>query len=185
MNSKSAAVLLTADAKADDREQRLAELFDNHEARLYRLARRLAENADDAHDLVQETFVRAASSLRSIPVDPAKGEAWLVRVLVNIRRDQWRQTAVRRRSAATLAASSDSAVADIESALHAKRAVWAALGVLQPRRRAIVVMHELEGQTPVSIAQIFGVSVLTVRWHLSMARRDLKRLLQPFMKGTP
>ena len=106
MNSKSAAVLLTADAKADDREQRLAELFDNHEARLYRLARRLAENADDAHDLVQETFVRAASSLRSIPVDPAKGEAWLVRVLVNIRRDQWRQTAVRRRSAATLAASS-------------------------------------------------------------------------------
>src|SRR5438093_10359306 len=76
---------------------RLAALFDAHHDRLYRLARRLAPNADDALDLVQETFLKAARSPTSIPLGLAGEEAWLVRVLINIRRDQWRKTAVRKR----------------------------------------------------------------------------------------
>jgi len=59
------------------------------------------------------------------------------------------------------------------------RAVPGALDVLQPRRRAIVIMHELEGLSLPAIASLLGVSVMTVRWHLSMGRRDLKRLLTP------
>src|SRR5262249_56085654 len=79
-------------------------LCDAHEDRLYRLARRLAPGADEARDLVQETFLRAASSLASVPEGATREEAWLVRVLVNIRRDQWRRAAVRMRSAAALRA---------------------------------------------------------------------------------
>src|SRR4051812_15005786 len=71
---------------------RLAAMFDAHYDRLYRLARRLTPNGDDALDLVQETFLRAARAISSVP-DPASEEAWLVRVLVNIRRDQWRKDA--------------------------------------------------------------------------------------------
>ena len=67
----------------------------------------------------------------------------------------------------------------MESALIAKRAVWAALDVLHPRRRAIVVMHEIEGESLSTIASLLGVSGVTVRWHLSMARRDLRRVLAP------
>jgi DNA-directed RNA polymerase specialized sigma24 family protein len=37
--------------------ERLATLFDAHHERLYRLARRLVPTADDARDLVQETFL--------------------------------------------------------------------------------------------------------------------------------
>src|ERR1043165_7058011 len=88
------------EAALDDRGERLAALFDGHERRLYRLARRLTANADEARDLVQETFLKAAKSLRSIPREFAREEAWLVRVLVNIRRDQWRKAAGRQRSAA-------------------------------------------------------------------------------------
>ena len=82
---------------ADDAVERLAALFDLHHDRLYRLARRMAPNIDDALDLMQETFLKAARSPKSIPVGTANEEAWLVRVLINIRRDQWRKTSVRDR----------------------------------------------------------------------------------------
>jgi RNA polymerase sigma factor (sigma-70 family) len=176
------AVALSVDGTADDRRDRLAALFDAHEDRLYRLARRLAGSADEALDLVQETFLRAAKSLRSVPAGPARAEAWLVRVLVNIRRDEWRKANVRRRSVAILGAhaipTDDS---NPESALIAKHAIWHALDALHPRRRAIVIMSELEGMPPSAIASLLGVSTMTVRWHLSMARRDLRRILEPQM----
>src|SRR5712692_4317576 len=75
---------------------RLAALFDAHYDRLYRLARRLAPSVDDAQDLVQETFLKAARSARAVPIGHANEEAWLVRTLINIRRDQWRKSAVRK-----------------------------------------------------------------------------------------
>lgn len=177
-------MVLSVDATAVDRGDRLAALFDAHEDRLYRLARRLAASADEAHDLVQETFLRAAKSLKSVPAGPAREEAWLVRVLINIRRDEWRRAGVRRRSAPLLGAGETTDDSNPESALIAKRAVWAALDALHPRRRAIVIMSELEGMNPSAIGSLLGVSAMTVRWHLSMGRRDLKRILRPQIGDT-
>jgi DNA-directed RNA polymerase specialized sigma24 family protein len=74
-------------AEAGDPIERLAGLFDAHHDRLYRLARRLTASADDALDLVQETFLKAAKSPNAVPVGATNEEAWLVRVLINIRRD--------------------------------------------------------------------------------------------------
>ena len=55
-------------------------------------------------------------------------EAWLVRVLINIRRDQWRKTAaVRNRSNANLNANFTTHDSDPECALIARRTVWRAL----------------------------------------------------------
>jgi RNA polymerase sigma-70 factor (ECF subfamily) len=184
MSGEPAAVALRVEMTPDDRGNRLASLFDTHEDRLYRLARRLAASADDARDLVQETFLRAAKSVRSVPEGLAKEEAWLVRVLVNIRRDQWRKTAVRKRSAATLRADSPTHPSNPESAAIAKQAVWAALDLLHPRRRPIVILHELEGMSPAAIAALLSVRTITVQWHLSMGRRDLKRVLEQYMGGT-
>jgi len=166
------------DHAGDDRRNRLSALFDAHELRLYRLARRLTSSADQAHDLVQDTFFKAAKSWRSVPAGLASEEAWLVRVLVNIRRDEWRRTAVRNRAAGVLRAEPPVYPPSLESTLIAKRAVWAALDLLHPRRRAIVVMHELEGMEYPAIAACLGIATMTVRWHLSMARRDLKALLR-------
>jgi RNA polymerase sigma-70 factor (ECF subfamily) len=159
--------------------ERLATLFDAHYERLYRLARRLVPTADDALDLVQETFLKAARAPRSIPSGLADEEAWLVRVLVNLRRDQWRKAAVRKRYH-DATHPSIVAGADAEAALVARAAVWSALEILPPRRRAIIVMHELEGLTMKEIAWLLGISAITVRWHLSRGRRDLARVLKPF-----
>jgi DNA-directed RNA polymerase specialized sigma24 family protein len=82
-------------AEATDPIERLAAPFDAHYERLYRLARRLTASADDALDLVQQAFLKAARSPKSIPRGLAPEEAWLVRVLVNTRRDQWRKASTR------------------------------------------------------------------------------------------
>src|SRR5512144_2452219 len=82
----------------DDPRRRLAGLFDAHYDRLYRLARRLVSEKDEAGDLVQETFLRAARAPESVPFGIASHEeAWLVRVLINVRRDEWRKKEIRSR----------------------------------------------------------------------------------------
>jgi len=168
---------------AGDPVERLTSLFDLHYNRLYRLARRLAPSTDDALDLVQETFLKAARFPKSIPVGTANEEAWLVRMLINIRRDQWRKTSVRDHhdKAAFGGRNLASGGRDPEAALIAKSAVWQALNVLPPRRRAIVVMYELEGLAIPAIAALLGISIITVRWHLSKGRRDLSGALKAYM----
>jgi RNA polymerase sigma-70 factor (ECF subfamily) len=163
----------------DSAAERLAALFDAHYERLYRLARRLAPTADDALDLVQDTFLKAARAPRSIPSGYSAEEAWLVRVLVNVQRDRWRKAAVRMRYDNETSASRV-VETDPAGALVAHAAVWSALDLLPPRRRAIVVMHELEGLTVNDIASALRITTITVRWHLSRGRRDLARVLKPF-----
>jgi RNA polymerase sigma factor (sigma-70 family) len=162
--------------------ERLAILFDGHHDRLYRLARRLTASADDALDLVQETFLKAARYPKSIPVGFASEEAWLVRVLINIRRDQWRKASTRSLFEATAAGKSllTATNEDPEGAAIARASVWRALDVLSPRRRAIVVMHELEGIAIPVIASLLGITQITVRWHLSMGRRELTTALKAY-----
>ena len=162
--------------------ERLSALFGAHYSRLYRLARRLTPSADDALDLVQDTFLRVVRSPTSVPLGLMSEEAWLVRVLVNIRRDQWRKTEVRRRHAQEIPATS--VENDPEAGFVVRAIVWHALDTLQPRRRAVVVMHELEGLTVQKIASLLGISAITVRWHLSSGRRQLARTLRPQMGET-
>jgi DNA-directed RNA polymerase specialized sigma24 family protein len=42
-------------------------------------------------------------------------------------------------------------------------------------------MHELEGLDVREIGVLLGISAVTVRWHLSKARRELARILKPQM----
>jgi len=171
-----ALVLVTSSDRTDaDPQARLAALFDAHQARLFRLARRLAGSGEDARDLVQETFLRAARSPHSVPPGAPHEEAWLVRVLINICRDRWRQVAVRRFHQPTL--TSPGSAPDPESALIARTLIWQALGQLPPRRRAILILYELEGSGIPAIARLLGVTAVTVRWHLSVGRRELARAL--------
>jgi len=39
-------------------------------------------------------------------------------------------------------------------------------------------MRELEGLPIASIASLLGISAITVRWHLSVGRRELARFLE-------
>lgn len=175
MTGQAIAMAGAADRPREDVTGRLGALFDSHHQRLYRLARRLSRTADDARDVVQETFLRAAKSPDSIPDGLSREEAWLVRVLVNICRDRWRKAAVRTRA-------HDYVVRDVsddnpESTVLARTMIWRALDELAPKRRAILVMYELEGVEIPAIAKLLGVTPVTVRWHLSRGRHELAKVL--------
>jgi DNA-directed RNA polymerase specialized sigma24 family protein len=88
-----------------------------------------------------ETFLRAARSPDAVPIGAGDKEAWLVRVLVNIRRDQWRHAAVRQRCNRDRNSDSReiaSAEPDPEEAIIARTTIWKALDLLPPRRRAAI-----------------------------------------------
>jgi RNA polymerase sigma factor (sigma-70 family) len=176
MTEQALAMPAAIDGSRREAAERVGQLFDAHHQRVFRLARRMTRSADDARDAVQETFLRAARSPESIPEGRSSEEAWLVRVLINICRDRWRHTAVRARAAAAHQVPTETP-ADPESALLARTMVWQALEALPPRRRAILVLYELEGVAIPAIAALIGVRPVTVRWHLSIGRREMAKAL--------
>ena len=64
-----------------------------------------------------------------------------------------------------------------EPHLIAHSLVRQALEMLPPRRRAILLMYELEGTSIPTIARLLGINAVTVRWHLSIGRREMARSL--------
>lgn len=155
--------------------ERLARLFDTHQRRLFQLALRLSSDREEARDLVQETFLRAASQPRAVP----DGEAWLVRTLVNLCRDRYRRLAVRARARQELTREGREESRPHPEETHVARAtVRAALDRLSPRRRAVIVLHEMEERPVRDVARLLGVTEVTVRWHLLAARRELAKVLQ-------
>ncbi len=153
-------------------EERVGRLFVAHHQRLYRLALRLAGTPEDARDLVQDAFLRAARRPGAVPPGEPGGEAWLVRVLVNLCRDRYRRQAVRDR-AQTWLRPGPTATASHEGAAIASDQVREALARLSPRRRAVVVMAELEELGTLEIARLLGITRDSVRWHRAQARRAL------------
>jgi RNA polymerase sigma-70 factor (ECF subfamily) len=155
---------------------RLARLFDAHHERLFRLARRLSTDREEARDLVQEAFLRAARRPGSVPEGDPSGEAWLVRTLVNLCKDRFRRVSVRSRVHASLS-SQERDPERMEDAVVARATVQTALGRLSPRRRAVIVLHEIDGMPVREVARLLGIAEVTVRWHLLAARRELAGLL--------
>lgn len=157
--------------------QRIGDLFDRHHQRLYGLARRLSSDGEEAKDLVQEAFLRAARRPGSLPSDDEKAEAWLVRVVVNLCRDRYRRLAVRRRPEIVLNLTHNEPGSP-ESQAVARASVQTALSALEPRRRAVIVLRELEGLPVARVAELLGMNPGTVRWHHSTGRKELTGLLQ-------
>jgi RNA polymerase sigma-70 factor (ECF subfamily) len=155
---------------ADDAAERLGRLFDAHHRRLFGLACRMTGDREDARDLVQETFVRAARS-RSLPEDGSPAEAWLVQVLVHLCRDRRRRLQVRERYAPEPPPSrGEATVPDLD--------LWRAVAALPARQRAVIVLHEVEGHAVAQVGALLGISAVTVRWHLQAARRRLRGSLR-------
>ena len=152
----------------------LGRLFDLYYRRLYALARRMGRDSEESRDLVQDAFLRAARRPDRVPREDRAAEAWLVRVLVNLCKDGRRRQRVRERFAYDVASETVSRRSP-ESHSVARATVEAALATLPARRRACLVLRELEGLSVREIAEVMGLQQVTVRWHLAASRRQLAR----------
>ena len=160
------------------RAERLTNLFDAHQQRLYRLALRLTAEAEEARDLVQETFLRLASQRGALPATDSHAEGWLVKTLVHLCRDRERRLRVRRRYQTSPPPPTSDSSGTPETRVVARDAVQKALARLSPRRRAVIVLHELDDRDTTEIGRLLGLTPVTVRWHLHAARGDLKKILR-------
>ncbi len=72
---------LVARAKAGD-QTAFNELVQHYDRRVFRMAKQITENDDDAEDVLQETFLKAYTHLDDFQGN-SKFYTWLVRIAVN------------------------------------------------------------------------------------------------------
>jgi RNA polymerase sigma-70 factor, ECF subfamily len=151
-------------------------------ARLLRIALSIMANEADARDVVQDSCLVVWRELPRLR-DADRFDPWLARIVVNRCRSALRgrrRTAIREIPADVLDAESirvpmAAGPGDDESALGILRR---AFGRLDPDKRAIVVLHHIDGRSVLEIADLLHVPEGTVKWRLHSARKALARALE-------
>lgn len=157
------------------------ELFRRHRGDVARLVQRLLGTTGDAEDVVQEVFLQVHRSLKDFHFG-SRFSTWLYRVTVNVVLMQRRAARSRPRlvEMADGVVLEDSDLSPEERAGRSRRIVafYRLLDRLSEKKRTVFVLHELEGLSPVEIAEMVGAPVLTVRTRLFYARRELTQALK-------
>jgi RNA polymerase sigma factor (sigma-70 family) len=158
---------------------RFSRLFADTERELLAYVLRRVDRAEDAADVVAETFLVAWRRLDKVPAGD-EARLWLYgvarRQLANQRRGQLRRSRLADRLRAELPVTVAGARSPED---HRIAAVRAALARLEEEDREILRLTSWEGLTPSEIAAVMGVPGVTVRSRLHRARKRLRsELLQ-------
>jgi RNA polymerase sigma-70 factor (ECF subfamily) len=165
-------------------------LVQRYQRQVYNLAYRMLGNAEDAGDLVQDTFLRAYGALSSFRQD-ASFLTWLYKIASNLCIDQLRS----RKAKSTLSLDVEleegrEPAADIRSSGPEEAAVRSsvqdvvqrAVLNLPDKYRAVVVMRHLQDMSVDEIARILDLPTGTVKTHLFRARDMLRGRLRPVLE---
>src|SRR5690242_23825 len=143
---------VVARARAGD-EDALEELYRAFEAPVYNLARRICRTAEDAEDVLQETFFEVC---RSIDRYRGDGSLWgwvrtiaASKALMRLRRNRYRDTDEL----------DDAVVPSRREDTALRMDLEAALERLGETSRAVVWLHDVEGYTHEEIATMMGKTV--------------------------
>ncbi|MGI8787386.1 MAG: sigma-70 family RNA polymerase sigma factor [Pyrinomonadaceae bacterium] len=172
-----------------------AEAFDTlvlrHSANIYAVLYRLTQDAEEASDLTQETFLSALKAIKKF-----RGEAdlktWLVRIAINESRNRFRWWKRRRRektvSLDAPVGESDAPLSDIVSSSFAnpeeivlqrerEKHLTEALQSLPQIFREAVVLCDIEGLSYEEIAKVLDANIGTVKSRIARGREELRRRL--------
>jgi RNA polymerase sigma-70 factor, ECF subfamily len=149
---------------------------------VYRMMHALAGPSRELDDLVQAANEQVLRSLPSFE-GRASFSTWVYRVcyLTMLKESRWHRRWLRR---FTLTDDGElpetgggGSAADVVLRSEREERLRAAIDRLSPKRRAALVMRELQGMEIEEIAAIVGANALTVRSRIRDARRDLAVLL--------
>ena len=164
------------------------ELVDKYERKIFRLAKHITHNDEDAEDVLQESFMKAYSNLDSFQ-GQSKFYTWLVRIAVNEALMKLRK----RKSDRTV--SLDEPHETEEDTVTREIAVWEddpeqkysreelrsilerAVESLKPAFRTVFVLRDIEEMSTEETAEALGISIPAVKSRLLRARLQLRERL--------
>lgn len=168
-------------AQAGD-AQAFLEIYERYRRAVYRVAYGLTHDAEDAMDVVQETFIKAHKSIARFE-RRASVSTWLCQIGVHLsidlirrkkRRDTEPMEAARDVAAPGRSVESNARERELSEALHK------ALMKPSDKHRAVFVLHVIKGMPYKEIAETLGCSVGTVMSRLFYARKNLQELMAPY-----
>ncbi|HEY1948726.1 MAG TPA: RNA polymerase sigma factor [Bryobacteraceae bacterium] len=184
---------LVVRAKAGDVEA-FSDLVRHYDRRVFRMAKQITQNDDDAEDVLQETFLKAYTHLDDFQGN-SKFYTWLVRIAVNEALMKLRK----RRSDRTVPL--DEPIDTGEDEMIREIAVWdenpeetysreelatvldQAVQSLKPAYRTVFVLRDIEEMSIEETAEALGLSISAVKSRLLRARLQLReKLTRQFKK---
>jgi RNA polymerase sigma factor (sigma-70 family) len=165
----------------------LAALYAEHRSSLVRQAERILRSNADAHEVVQEAFMKfilAAPELDSAD----RAMAYLRATVNNLSLNVIRATGSRPNLVAIDSETSEERLAELAqenyvpveeniSAAEDAAIIRQALALLSPAERTALVMWEMDGRTTAEIAAELGIKESSVRHTVSRARASLRTIL--------
>ncbi|MBI5575099.1 MAG: sigma-70 family RNA polymerase sigma factor [Deltaproteobacteria bacterium] len=168
------------------------ELMERYKNRAFGVAVGITGDADEAMDVVQDSFVKAYYNLKEFRFG-ANFYTWFYRLLVNQAIDRWRKASRSRtvplddRWLSGEATSPEAAHPRTPEELARNRelseALTRAVAALPEYHRAVILLREVEGLAYEEIAEVLNCSVGTVMSRLHYARAKLKEALKEFKEG--
>ena len=193
-NRRASLVLRTNDASDLDREllarvrdgdrDAFGQIVERYLPRAMALAMRLLRHREDAEDLSQDAFLSALQHIDSFDLSRPFWP-WLSRIIVNRGLDfsasrSTRSTAVLSEDVSDVRPTPADAAENGEIRDEFQRTVSG----LPAKRRLVVQLFEVDGFSVAEIAKLLDSSPATIRWHLHMARRQLRTALAPLRRGS-
>jgi len=163
--------------KAGD-ERAATALVERHAGALARYVSSMGER-DAAEEVVQDTFVRAFSSLDTFRGDSSL-RTWLFTIARRLVVDR-RRAMRRRKDVANLDdvdAATEYTALDGLIASEARKKVWGAVGKLSPTQREVFLLRVNEGLSYKEIAEVAGTTEGAARVHYHNALRTVKENLE-------
>ena len=181
--------MLLAAARSGDRDA-LEALLLRYQARVYRFGIKMCGDQDDAEDILQETLLAMARSVRDF-----RGASSLSTWLYTIARSFCIKKRRRSRFAPAEQQSLDAVLTDQGVQLPdprpspeedlAGRQVDAmlarAIAALDPMYREVLVLRDIEGLTAPEVAEVLGIGVDAVKSRLHRARLAVRKAILPYL----